>query len=114
MRGMRANDHMQAAFRRQLEERRQEIAGLERLVQTLRREQAKIDSEQKAAEAAGCLPHHVATMAERRARIEQSLAEADAKIREAREGLSEAYYAVRRSEMAASLRAEQHRRRRAG
>jgi DNA repair ATPase RecN len=111
---MRASEHIVQTFRRQLEAHRQEIAELDRLAQALHRQQTKIDGEQKAAEAAGSAPHHVAAMAERRARIEQSLAEVDVKIRQAREGLSEAYYGVRRSEIAASARAEQNRRRRTG
>lgn len=111
---MNATEHIRAAYRRQIEERRQEIVGLERLVQALRQHRTKIDGDQKAAEAVGSAPHHIAAMAERRARIEQSLAEADVKIREAREGLSEAYHGVRRSEIAASARAEQYHRRRAG
>ncbi|MGH7015235.1 MAG: hypothetical protein ACREEL_13975 [Stellaceae bacterium] len=111
---MKGTDHIRATFRRQLEERRQEIVGLERLVQALHQQQVKIDGEQKAAEAAGRASHHIAAMAERRARIEQSLAEAGVKISQAREGLSEAYQGVRRSEIAASARAEQNRRRQAG
>ena len=108
---MKATDQIQAIFRRQLEQRRQEIAGLERLVQTLLLQQAKLNVEQKAAEAVGSAPHYVAAMAERRPRIVQSLAEIDVKIRQARDGLSEAYHGVRRSEIAASARAEQNRRR---
>jgi DNA repair ATPase RecN len=110
---MKATEHVVQTYRRQLEEHRQEIAELERLAEALRRQQTKIEGEQKAAEAAGSAPRHVAAMAERRARIEQSLAEVDVNIRQARDGLSEAYYGVRRSEIAASARAEQHRRRRA-
>jgi len=108
---MKATDHIQATFRRQLEARRQEIAGLERLAQALHQQQAKLDTEQKAAEAAGSAPYYVAAMAERRARIVQSLAEVDVKIRQSRDALSEAYHGVRRSEIAASARAEQSRRR---
>ena len=108
---MKATEHIAQTYRRQLEEHRQEIAGLERLAQALHLQQAKIDGEQKAAEAAGSAPHHIAAMAERRARIEQSLAEVDVQIRQARDGLSEAYYGVRRSEIAASVHAEQYRRR---
>ncbi|MDE2227920.1 MAG: hypothetical protein KGL11_02620 [Alphaproteobacteria bacterium] len=111
---MKAADHVVQTYRRQLEERRQEIAGLERLAQALRQQQTKIDREQKAAEAAGSSSRHIAAMAERRARIEQSLAEVDVQIRQARDGLSEAYYGVRRYEIAASARAEQQRRRHAG
>ena len=111
---MKASEHIAQAYRRQLDAHRQEIAELERLAQALRRQQVKIDGEQKTAEAVGSAPHYIAAMAERRARIEQSLAEVDVKIRQAREGLSEAYHGVRRSEIAASARAEQHRRRRAG
>lgn len=111
---MKATDHIQATFRRQLEERRQEIAGLEHLAKSLHQQQAKLDGEQKTAEAAGSAPHFIAAMAERRARIVQSLAEIDVKIQQARDGLSEAYHGVRRSEIAASARAEQNRRRRAG
>ena len=101
---MKATDQIQAIFRRQLEQRRQEIAGLERLVQTLLLQQAKLNVEQKAAEAAGSAPHYVAAMAERRARSVQSLAEIDVKIRQARDGLSEAYHGVRRSEDRKSTR----------
>ncbi|HYL34051.1 MAG TPA: hypothetical protein VET84_05280 [Stellaceae bacterium] len=111
---MKATDHLRAGYRRQLEERRQAIAGLERLVQTLHQQQAKLDVEQRAAEAAGSAPHHIAAMAERRACIVQSLAEADVKIRQVRDELNEAYQGVRRTEIAASARAEQRRRRRAG
>lgn len=110
---MKVADHIAQAYRRQLDAHRQEIAELERLAQALRRQQVKIDGEQKTAEAAGSAAHHLAAMADRRARIEQSLSEIDVKIRQAREGLSEAYHGVRRSEIAASARAEQNRRRRA-
>ncbi len=111
---MKATDHIQATFRRQLEERRQEIAGLERLAKSLHQQQAKLDSEQKTAEAAGSAPHHIAAMAERRARIVQSLAEIDVKIQQARDGLREAYHDVRRSEIPGSARAELSRRSRVG
>jgi hypothetical protein len=50
-------------------------------------------------------------LAERRARIEQSLAGIETQLHHAREKLSEAYHGVRRHEIAASARAEQHRRR---
>lgn len=110
-RGVKTTDHIQATFRRQLEERRQEIAGLERLAKSLHQQQAKLDAERKTAEAVGSAPRHIAAMAERRARIVQSLAEIDVKIQQARDGLSEAYHGVRRSEIAASARAEQNRRR---
>jgi len=102
---------MLRGFRRQLEEHRREIAELDRLSTTLREQQAKIDREQKDAAAAGASDANIAAMAERRARIEQSLAEIEVQTRTARQGLSEAYYGVRRFEIVAAVRAEQHRRR---
>lgn len=108
---MKATDQIQAIFRRQLEQRRQEIAGLERLVQTPAAAAGQAQRRAEGGRSAGRAPHYVAAMAERRARIVQSLAEVDVKIRQARDGLSEAYHGVRRSEIAASARAEQNRRR---
>jgi hypothetical protein len=108
---MKEQETMLRGFRRQLDERRREIAELDRLSATLREQQAKIDREQKNAAAAGASDANIAAMAERRARIEQSLAEIDVQTRAARQGLSEAYYGVRRFEIVAAVRAEQHRRR---
>jgi flagellar protein FliJ len=108
---MKDRETILRGYRWQLEERRREIAELDRLAVTLREQQTKIDREQKEAAAAGASDANIAAMAERRARIEQSLAEIEAQIRAARQGLSEAYYGVRRFEIVAAARAEQQRRR---
>jgi hypothetical protein len=108
---MKERETMIRDYRRQLEERRGEITELDRLAATLREQQAKIDHEQKEAAAAGASETNIAAMAERRARIEQSLAEIGVQIRAARQRLSEAYYGVRRFEIVAAARAEQQRRR---
>ena|SRR5665213_2146945 len=108
---MKTLDARVRGYRWQLDERRREIADLERLAAQLRDQQGKIDRDQKATEAAGSAARHIAAMAERRARIEQSLAEVDVQLRQAREGLTEVYYGMRRHEIVASARAEQNRRR---
>jgi chromosome segregation ATPase len=108
-------EHATQGLRRQLEERRREIADLEQLSAKLRHERDRIDAEQRIAEALPDTPANAVAnraLAERRARIEQSLAGIEAEHRRVREGLSEAYYGVRRHEIAAAARAEQQRRRR--
>jgi hypothetical protein len=101
-------------YRFHLEEHRREIADLDRLAAQLRLERAKIEPLQKAAEAGNTLAAENQELAERRARIEQSLAEIETQLHHAREKLSEAYHGVRRHEIAFSARAEQNRRRQAG
>jgi predicted metal-dependent hydrolase len=111
----KSTERLTRGLRRQLEERRREIADLEQLAAKLRQERDRIDAEQRVAEALPPTPaNDIANrvLAERRARIEQSLAGIEAEHRRAREGLSEAYYGVRRHEIATAARAEQQRRRR--
>jgi uncharacterized protein YhaN len=108
---MKRSDSQLDGFRFQLEEHRREIADLDRLAASLRQERDKIELQQKAAEAANAPELQNQALAERRARIEQSLAGVETQLRVAREGLSEAYHGVRRHEIAAASRAEQKRRR---
>ena len=108
---MKRRDSRLDGYRFQLEENRREIFDLERLAAQLHLERAKIEPQQKAAEAGNIPAAENQELAERRARIEQSLAGIETQLHHAREKLSEAYHGVRRHEIAASARAEQHRRR---
>jgi len=110
---MKRSDSQLQGYRFQLEEHRREIADLDRLAAGLRQERDKIELQQKAAEAANAPAPQSQALAERRAHIEQSLAGVEAQLRQAREGLSEAYHGVHRHEIATASRAEQKRRRQA-
>jgi hypothetical protein len=111
---MKRSDSEMSGYRFQLAEHRREIGDLDRLAARLRQERDKIELLQNAAEAGNAPAMHGKALAVRRAHIEQSLAGIDAKLHLAREGLSEAYHGMRGREIAASVRAEQHRRRKAG
>jgi hypothetical protein len=111
---MKSIDSRMLGFRFRLEEHRREIIDLDRLAARLRQERDKIEQQQKAAEAENAPAPQNQALAERRARIEQSLAGIETELRHARTGLSEAYHGMRRHEIAAAARAEQKRRRQLG
>ncbi len=108
---MKHLDSQLRGYRFQLDEHRREIGDLERLAARLRQERDKIEPQQIAAEGENAPAPQSQALAERRARIEQSLAGIETQLRQAREGLSEAYHGLRRHEIAAASRAEQKRRR---
>jgi hypothetical protein len=111
---MKRPDDEMRSYRFQLAEHRREIGDLDRLAARLRQERDKIELRQKAAEAGSAPVTFDKALIERRAHIEQSLAGIEAQLHQARAGLSEAYHGMRGSEIAASVRAERHRRRKAG
>jgi chromosome segregation ATPase len=92
----------------QLDERRQQLAELERLAEKLRGEARRLveelAAEQRAAtqstEAGFAYAGYAKAMVDRQARLQDSLAEVDGQIAQARDALAEAFAEMKRYEMA--------------
>lgn len=97
-----------------LDERRQELAELERLAARLAEELRRLDEEARSEarlasisfEAGSGFGGFAAGLAERRVKLVASVAGVEARLIEAREALSEAYLGVKRYELAAAHRAK--------
>jgi flagellar export protein FliJ len=107
-----ALDTIIRVHRWQLDERRQQLAELERLEERLRGEERRLDdellSEQRAAaaspEAASAYPNYAKALADRRAKLTLSLQGVQAQLVQAREALAESFAEVKRYEMAQATR----------
>jgi flagellar protein FliJ len=114
-----AIDSLIRLHRWQLDERRRQLADLDRLSQKLRDEGVRLSEEQKteqgiaagSIEAATAYANYARRLIERRTKLEQSLASVEQQIVQARDALAEAYQDVKRYEIAAANRAAQQRKR---
>jgi flagellar export protein FliJ len=105
-------DSMIRVHKWQLDERRQQLAQLERLQERLQGEQRRLDEElvgeQKAAtasdEAGFAYPDYAKALADRRAKLLHSLGEVEGQLARAREALAESFAEVKRYEMAQATR----------
>jgi flagellar export protein FliJ len=107
-----ALDTIIRVHRWQLDERRQQLAELERLEERLRGEQRRLDdelvTEQKVAaastEAGFAYAGYAKALGDRRAKLKVSLAEVEGQLGRAREALAESFAEVKRYEMAQATR----------
>ena len=101
----------------QLDERRRQLADLDQLATKLRQERERLDVEQQveqsiaaqSVEAGQTYGTYARTLIERRRRLDQSLAEVEQQIVQARDGLAEAFQEVKRYEITADNRDRQQR-----
>lgn len=101
----------------QLDERRRQLADLDQLATKLRQERQRLDVEQQveqtvaaqSIEAAQTYGTYARSLIERRRRLDQSLAEVEQQIAQAREALAEAFQEVKRYEITADNRERQQR-----
>ena len=116
---MSALDTLIRVHRHQLDERRQQVAELDRLTARLREELQRLENEaaaeQKAAaaspEAGFAYGHYAAGVVDRRQKLLASLAGVEEQTTQAREALAAAFQDVKRYELAAAHRLKKARQR---
>jgi chromosome segregation ATPase len=112
-----ALDSLIRVNRYKLDERRRQLAELERLAERLRGETARLEAEltqeQRVAsssfEAGQAYPAYAGDVAERRAKLAASITEVDGQILAAREALAESFREVKRYEITAASRSRRDR-----
>jgi flagellar protein FliJ len=109
---MSSLDTLIKLHRWQVDERRRQVAACETLVATLRAERERLEAEKAAEqdiagnnpEAAYAYSGYAKSVIERRAKLGQSIAEAEEQLTQARATLAEAFAEVKRYEIAAANR----------